>query len=141
MEPVPPCTGRSRSVAVRCKQCDRFIKACQTLFKHREELRVIYDTNFKEEPVSRRAFIVRSHGLRGSRLRHWLITELQHLKSKTHSDLTYHFGSLERVADPPKVLHNETAADMNAVATFTREHPHCHLLRYAIPRGTISPPM
>ena len=141
MEPVPPCTGRSRSVAVRCNKCERFFQACRPLFKHREELRVIYDTNFKAEPMSRRAFIVRSHGLRGSRLNNWLITELEHLNGKGRKGFTYYFGSKKRTADPPKVLHNDTAADMKAVATFTQEHPLCHLVRYASPRGTINPPM
>ena len=111
---------------VRCNQCKRFFNICNLVFKHREELRVIYDTNFKADSMSRRAFIVRSHGVPDSSLRHWLITELQELKHMT---------------DPPKVLHKDTTADMNAVATVTQEHPHCHLVRYAIPRGTISPPM
>jgi hypothetical protein len=46
--------------------------------------------------------------------------------------------------DPPKVVQirqNDTGADMNAVATFQQEHPHCHLVMYAMLRYTISPPM
>ena len=96
------------------------------MFQHREELRLIYNANFKALSLSnrRRAFIVRSHGVRRhSRLTHWLITELQDLKCRKHSDLTYDVGSQERIADSPKVLLNGTGADVNAVATFTQEHP------------------
>ena len=84
----------------------------------------IYDANFKANSMSnsRRASIVRSHGVRDSRLKHWLITELQHIKCNRHSDLTYDVGSQERMADTPKVLHNVKGADVNAVATFTQEH-------------------
>ena len=111
---------------MQCNQCKRFSRICKHVFKHREELRSIYEKLLKDKPMRRRAFIVRSHGVRDSSLRHWLITELQELQRRT---------------DPPKVLHKDTTADMNAVATVTQEHPHCHLVRYAIPRGTISPPM
>ena len=71
---------------------------------------------------SRRASIVRSHGVWDSRLKDWLITELQHIKCKRHTDLIYYVGSQERIADSPKVLHNDTAADVNARALFTQEH-------------------
>ena len=93
------------------------------MFKDREDLRVIYNAKFKASSLSnrRRALIVRSHGVRHSRLTHWFITELQHLKCRRHTDLTYDVGSQERMADSPKVLHNDTGADVNAVATFTQE--------------------
>ena len=128
---------------VRCKQCMRFFSACRLVFKHREELRVIYDANFKEDSMRRRAFIVRSHGVQDSSLRHWLITELQDLKRKRHIDLADYFGSQKRMEDPLKVVkmkHNDTDADINAVATITQEHPQCHLVKYGILRCTISPP-
>ena len=93
------------------------------MFKDRGDLRVIYNANFKASSLSnsRRAFIVRSHGVRHSRLTQWLITELQDLTCRKHSDLTYDVGSQERIADSPKVLHNDTGAYVNAVATFTQE--------------------
>ena len=127
---------------MRCKLCCRFFSVCYHVLKDREELRVIYNANFKANSLSnsRRALIVRSHRVRHSRLTQWLITERQHLQCRRHTNLTHDVGSQERMADSPKVLHNDTGADMNAVATVTQEHPHCHLVRYAIPRGTISPP-
>ena len=94
------------------------------MFKDREDVRVIYNAKFKASSLSnrRRALIVRSHGVRHSRLTHWLITELQNFKCSRHSGLTYDVGSQERMADSPKVLHNDTGTDVNAVATFTQEH-------------------
>ena len=117
---------------------------CNYVLKHREELRLIYDLHLKNGSMSQRGFIVRSHGVPDSSLRHWLITELQQLKRKRPMDLTDYFGSQKRMEDPPKVVqirHNDTGADMNAVATLQQEHPHCHVVRYAILRCTSSPPM
>ena len=99
---------------------------CNIVFKHREELRVIYDLHFKNGSMSRRAFIVRSHGVPDSSLRHWVITELQHLKRKKHMNLIDYFSSQKRMEDRPKVVqikHDDTGTDMNAVATSTQEHP------------------
>ena len=82
--------------------------------------------NFKADSKSRRAFIVRSHGVPDSSLRHWVITELQHLKRKKHMNLIDYFSSQKRMEDRPKVVqikHDDTGADMNAVATSTQEHP------------------
>ena len=109
---------------MRCKLCCRFFSVCYHVLKDREELRVIYNANFKANSLSnsRRALIVRSHRVRHSRLTQWLITELQHLQCRRHTNLTHDVGSQERMADSPKVLHNDTGADVNAVATFTQEH-------------------
>ena len=95
---------------LRYNQCKRFFNVCNIVFKHREELRVIYDLHFKNGSMSRRAFILRSHGVADSSLRHWLITELQQLKRKMPMDLTDYFGSQKRIEDLPKVAkirHNE----------------------------------
>ena len=105
---------------MRCKLCSRYFNVCYLVLKDREELRVIYDANFNSK--SRRALIVESHGVRNSCLMHWLITKLQQVKCRRHSDFTYDVGSQERMADSGKVLHNDTGADVNAVATFTQEH-------------------
>jgi hypothetical protein len=98
---------------VRCKLCCRFFRLCCYVFKDREDLRVIYNAKFKASSLSnrRRALIVRSHGVRHSRLTQWLITELQDLTCRKHSDFTYDVGSQER----------SQGADVNAVATFTQE--------------------
>ena len=105
---------------MRCKLCTRFFSACYHVLKDREELRVKYNANFSSS--SRRALIVRSHGVRHSRLTHWLITELQNFKCSRHSGLTYDVGSQARMADSPLVVRSDTGADVNAVATFTQEH-------------------
>jgi hypothetical protein len=114
------------------------------VFKQREELRVVYNAKLKLGSTSRRVFICRSHGLPTGHLKRWLVTELEHLKCNMHKRLPYYFGSKKCMEDPPKVVqirHNDTGADMNAVATFQQEHPHCHLVMYAMLRYTISPPM
>ena len=99
---------------------------CNYVLKHREELRVIYDLHLKNGSMSQRGFIVRSHGVPDSSLRHWVITELQQLKRKQHMNLIDYFSSQKRMEDRPKVVqikHDDTGADMNAVATSTQEHP------------------
>jgi len=111
------------------------------VFRHREELRVIYEAKFKTGTKSKHALVRRSHGVRWGRVSNWLITELDHLNGKGHKRLTYYFGSKKRMEDPLKVVeirHNDTGADMNAVATLQQEHPHCHIVRYAILRCRIS---
>ena len=60
------------------------------------------------------------------------------LKRKTHPDAW-------QTTLKPVFQHNDTRADMNPVATFTQEHPHCHLGRHSpsmlpcITRGVTSP--
>ena len=107
---------------MRCKLCCRFYERCGYLSTRDNQLAAIYDANFKAEPTSLRAFIVRSHGARHSRLTQWLITELQDFKCRKHSDLTYDVGSQARMADSPIVVRSHTGADVNAVATYTQEH-------------------
>ena len=132
---------------VRCNQCKRFFNVCNIVFKHREELRVIYDANFKADSMSRRVFIVRSHKLRRGYVHSWIKKELHamssqrnSLKRKTHPDAW-------QTTPKPVFQHNDTRADMNPVATYTQEHPHCHLGRHSpsmspcITGGVTSPPM
>ena len=129
---------------MRCKRCQRFYTLCSQVFKQREELRVVYNAKLKLGSKSRRVFICRSHELPTGHLKRWLVTELEHLKCNMHNRLPYYFGSKKCMEDPPKVVQirqNDTGADMNAVATFQQEHPHCHLVMYAMLRYTISPPM
>jgi len=126
---------------VRCKLCWRFYGALSHVFRHREELRVIYEAKFKTGSRSKHALVLASHGVRCRGVPNWLITELEHLNGKAQKRLTSYFGSKKRMEDPPKVVeirHNDTGADMNAVATLQQEHLHCHIVRYAILRCTIS---
>ena len=141
---------------MRCKLCCRFFDALYNSMRKDKQLRAIYLKKFKNDEQSRLAFIVRSRVARDSSISSWIRKELhamssEHnsLKSKTHPDASQKThkrrlrnstdGSLKRMANPPKVLHNDTRADMNPVATSTQERPHCHLL--AIPRCIICPLM
>ena len=111
------------------------------MLRHRKELRVIYEAKFQTGSKSKHALVRASHAVRCGRVSNWLVTELEHLKGKGQNPLAYYFGSKTRMEEPPKVVdirHNDTGADMNAVATLQQEHPHCHIVRYAILRCTIS---
>ena len=155
MQPGPPCKGWIRPISpshwsVRCKHCANFYSALAYIKSSNKQLHAIYEKIFKENPVSRRAFIVRSHKARIGTTRAWLQKELQamwsehnSLKGKKNPDAWQPTQKvLIRVSiDGPSIHHNYTTADMNPVATFTQEHHHCHLVRYAIPRGITCPPM
>ena len=145
MQPGPPCKGWIRPISpshwsVRCKHCTNFYSALAYIKSSNKQLHAIYEKIFKENPVSRRAFIVRSHKARIGTTRAWLQKELQAMCSE-HNSLK---GTLliRLSIDGPTFHHNYTGslpADMNPVATFTQEHPHCHL--HGIPRGITCPPM
>ena len=106
----------------------------------------LYLERFRADPMSRRAFIVRSHKVPACTLRTWIKKELDAMSS-THKSLNGKTDLdawqpthkvLTRVSiDGPSIHHNYTTADMNPVATFTQEHPHCH--RLAIPRCITCP--
>ena len=140
---------------MRCKLCCRFYNRNFQLCKNDKQLAAIYDANFKEQLTSRRAFIIRSRVARNSDISSWIRKELHaissednSLKHKTQPDAwqttherqrcTRTDGSLKGMANRPRVLHTDTRADMNPVATSTQEHHHCHLL--AIRRCITCPP-
>ena len=122
MQSFPQCTGWIRvfTVFVRCKQCMRFFSACRLLFKHREELRVIYDANFKEDSMRRRAFIVRSHEIPNGSAPSWIRDELHAMSSERNT---------LKCKVHPDAWH-DTRADMNPVATFMQDQPHYYVARY-----------
>ena len=91
-------------------------------------LHILYLERFRADPMSRRAFIVRSHKVPACTLRTWIKKKL-HAMSSTRKSLN---GKSINGKDGPSIHHNYTTADMNPVATFTQEHTHCHHL--AIPR-------
>ena len=101
---------------------------------------------FKGNSVSRRKFIVRCHKALDGTTGAWIQKELRgiwsehnSLKGKKDPDAWQPTQKvLIRVSiDGPSIHHNYTTADMNPVATFTQEHPHCH--RLAIPRCITCP--
>ena len=141
---------------MRCKLCCRFYDRYRWIRATDNQLAAKYDANFKDQLTSRRAFIIRSRVARNSDISSWIRKELhaissEHnsLKHKTQPDAwqttherqrcTRTDGSLKGMANRPRVLHTDTRADMNPVATSTQERPHCHLL--AIPRCIICPLM
>ena len=91
-------------------------------------LHILYLERFRADPMSRRAFIVRSHKVPACTLRTWIKKKLDAMSS-TRKSLN---GKSINGKDGPSIHHNYTTADMNPVATFTQEHTHCHHL--AIPR-------
>ena len=124
---------------MRCKLCCRFYDRYCRLCKNDNQLAAIYDANFKAEPTSRRAFIVRSHKVPDGDVNSWIkkelhamSTERNSLKCTTHPDAlqTTHQLLIRLSTDGPTFYHNYTRADMNPVATFTQEHPHWHLAMY-----------
>ena len=131
---------------MRCKLCDRFYCALHYSWHKDKKLRTIWK-KFKMDDRSRRAFIVRSHAVGHRDVHYWIMKELyamssqrKSLKRKTHPDAW-------QTTPKPVFQHNDTRADMNPVATYTQEHPHCHLGRHSpsmspcITRGVTSPPM
>ena len=106
---------------MRCKLCCRFYSRYNTLGKKDNQLAAIYDANFKAEPTSRRAFIVRSHKVRDGDVNSWIKKELHamsiernSLKRKRPSGFSDYLG--------PASQHNATGADMYPVPAFTQEH-------------------
>jgi hypothetical protein len=140
MQPGPPCKGWIRPISpshwsVRCKHCANFYSALAYIKSSNKQLHAIYEKIFKENPVSRRAFIVRSHKVRARELTSWITKEL-HARWSKHNSLK---GNLIRTSIDGHTFHNNyTSPDMNLVATCTQEHPHCHVL--AIPRCITCPP-
>ena len=141
---------------MRCKLCWRFFDSLHYSMRKDKQLRAIYLKKFKNDEQSRLAFIVRSRVARNSDISSWIRKELHaissepnSLKHKTQPDAwqttherqrcTRTDGSLKGMANRPRVLHTDTRADMNPVATSTQEHHHCHLL--AIRRCITCPPM
>ena len=95
---------------------------------------------FKANSRRRRAFILRSHTIPALALRSWIKEQLHAMSSKDKSlkgkkdpDAcnTTQTLLIRLSIDGPTFHHNYTRADMNPVATFTQEHPHCHLARYS----------
>ena len=145
MQHGPPCNGWIRISegyeSLRCMPCCRFYHALSFIRRTNKQLHAIYEETFNKNPMNRRAFICRSHkAARNGHIRAWLQKELQAMCSE-HNSLK---GTLliRLSIDGPTFHHNYTGslpADMNPVATFTQEHPHCHL--HGIPRGITCPPM
>ena len=153
MQPGPPCKGWIRhggNSRQRCNHCLTFYSALASIKRSNKQLHAIYEKIFKDSPMRRRAFIVRSHEARAGTKPAWLRKELQAMWSEHNSFKgtkdpdawqPTHKVLIRVSIDGPSIHHNYTTADINPVATFTQEHHHCHLVRYAIPRGITCPPM
>ena len=156
MQPGPPCKGWIRPISpshwsVRCKHCANFYSALAYIKSSNKQLHAIYEETFNKNRMNRRAFICRSHkAARNGHIRAWLQKELQAMWSEHNSFKgtkdpdawqPTHKVLIRVSIDGPSIHHNYTTADINPVATFTQEHHHCHLVRYAIPRGITCPPM
>ena len=113
---------------MRCNRCTMFYSAISEIKAEHPLLHILYLERFRADPMSRRAFIVRSHKVPACTLRTWIKKKL-HAMSSTRKSLN---GKSINGKDGPSIHHNYTTADMNPVATFTQEHTHCHHL--AIPR-------
>ena len=132
---------------MRCKLCDRFYCALRYSMNKDKKLRNIYRKKFKMDMHSRRAFIVRSHAVGHRDVHDWIMKELCAMSSQRKSRRRKTHPDAWQTTPKPVFQHNDTRADMNPVATYTREHPHCHLGRHSpsmspcITRGVTSPPM
>ena len=94
--------------------------ALRSVFTKHPQLRVIYEDNFRNDQERRRAFIVRCHEIPNGYAASWIRDELHAMSSDPNT--------LKRKAHPD--AWHDTRPDMNPVATFTQEHPHCHPARY-----------
>ena len=94
--------------------------ALRSVFTKHPQLRVIYEDNFRNDQERRRAFIVRSHEIPNGYAASWIRDELHAMSSGPNT--------LKRKAHPD--AWDDTRPDMNPVATFAQEHPHCHPARH-----------
>ena len=65
--------------------CQRFYVALGNITRKYKQLQYIYEKKFKEKPVTRRAFIVRSHKVPVGAKKAWLLKELQAMWSEHNS--------------------------------------------------------
>ena len=127
MQHGPPCKGYTRlrlnTRSVRCKLCVRFYDRLARIRQCNKLLYAVYEHWLKDNPMRRRAFIVRSHKAQCD-LTCWIKQELHAMCGPTYR--------LPELAIRITMLGPAGPADMNPVETFTQEHPHRH--RRAIPR-------
>ena len=130
MQLGPPCKGYTRlnTRSVRCKLCVRFYDRLARIRQCNNLLDAIYEHWLKDNPVRRRAFIVRSHKSQCD-LTCWIKQELHAMCGPTHN--------VPELGIRTTMLGTARRADMNPVETFTQEHPHRH--RLAIPRCITCP--
>ena len=137
MQHGPPCKGYTRlrlnTRSVRCKLCVRFYDRLARIRQSNGLLYAVYEHWLKDNPVRRRAFIVRSHAraaiITRCDLSMWIKQELHAMCGPTH--ICPKLGIRITMLGPAR------RADMNPVKTFTQEYPHSH--RLAIPRCITCP--
>ena len=135
IQPGPPCKGYTRlnTRSVRCKLCVRFYDRLARIRQCNNQLHAVYEKLLKDNPMRRRAFIVRSHKAQCD-LTCWIKQEL-HAMWSNHGSL--HVGPTYILPELAIRITILGPADMNPVETFTQEHPHRH--RLAIPRCITCP--
>ena len=136
---------------MRCMPCSRFYFALNNCGRKYKHLQYIYGKIFKQNHVTRRAFIVRSHKVPDGEKKAWILKELQamwsehnSLKDKTDPDPWQTTDPLliRSSMDAPTFHHRYTGADMNPVATFTQEYPllsPCHPDMYNLSPHVVPP--
>ena len=136
---------------MRCMPCSRFYFALNNCVRKYKHLQYIYGKIFKQNHVTRRAFIVRSHKVPDGEKKAWILKELQamwsehnSLKDKTDHDPLQTTDTLliHSNMDAATFHDKYTGADMNPVATFTQEYPllsHCHPDMYNLSPHLVPP--